>query len=149
VAALAAPRTDEEAAARRALRGQIARLERELATVLATTYPRIAAPAEPRRAGAPRLLGLVELERSRDALAARVSDVHALVAEQRAGQAAARARLQAMLADPPAHKGERIAHAELGLPGCTVYAVLPRFGPVGLLTNWWRVKVSSGCPLRR
>jgi hypothetical protein len=146
VATVAAPRTDAEAAARRALRGQIARLERELATVLASTYPRIAAHPVAHRSGGPRLLGLAELERTRDALAARLSDVHARAAAQRAGQAAARARLQAMLADPPAHKGERIAHAELGLPGCTVYAVLPRFGPVGLLTNWWRVKVSSGCP---
>ena len=51
-----------------------------------------------------------------------------------------------MLADPPGHKGERIANRELGLPGCTTYAVLPRLGPVGLLTGWWRVKVSSGCP---
>jgi hypothetical protein len=147
VAALAAPLAVPEAAARRALRDQIARLERELATVLASTYPRVAAPPLAGRAGGPRLLGLAELERTRDALAARVSDVHARVAAQRASQAAARARLQAMLADPPAHKGERITHAELGLPGCTVYAVLPRFGPVGLLGDWWRVKVSSGCPL--
>jgi hypothetical protein len=147
VAALAAPLAVPEAAARRALRDQIAHLERELATVLASTYPRVAAPPPAGRTGGPRLLGLAELERTRDALAARLSDVDARVAAQRASQAAARARLQAMLADPPAHKGERIAHAELGLPGCTVYAVLPRFGPVGLLTGWWRVKVSSGCPL--
>ena len=147
VAVLDAPRTDAEAGARRALRDQIARLERELAAVLASTYPRIAAPPEPGRIGGPRLLGLAELERTRDALAGRVTDVHRRAAAQRERQAAARVRLQALLADPPAHKGERIAHAELGLPGCTVYAVLPRFGPVGLLTNWWRVKVSSGCPL--
>jgi hypothetical protein len=149
VAALAAPRTDEEAGARRALRDQIARLDRELATVLASTYPRVAAPPEPARPGrAPRLLDLGQLERTRDALAARLSDVQRRAAEQTARQADARARLSAMLADPPAHKGERIANAELGLPGCTTYAVLPRLGPVGLLTNWWRVKVSSGCPLR-
>ena len=51
-----------------------------------------------------------------------------------------------MYADPPAHKGAQISNAELGLPGCTVYAVRPRLGPVGLLTGWWRVTVSSGCP---
>jgi hypothetical protein len=149
MAALVAPRTDGEAGARRALRDQIARLERELASVLATTYPRIAAQPEPARPRAPRLLDLGQLERTRDALAARLGDVQRRAADQAHAQTAARARLQAMLADPPAHKGERIAHAELGLPGCTVYAVLPRLGPVGLLTNWWRVKVSSGCPLRR
>src|SRR6476469_531743 len=47
VAALVAPRTDVEAGARCALRDQIARLERELASVLATTYPRIAVQPEP------------------------------------------------------------------------------------------------------
>jgi hypothetical protein len=137
------------AAARRALRDQIARLERELASVLAATYPRIAAPVQPGRSLGPRLLDLAQLERTRDALAARLSDVQRRATEQARSQQAARARLQAMLADPPAHKGERIANAELGLPGCTTYAVLPRLGPVGLLTSWWRVKVSSGCPLPR
>jgi hypothetical protein len=137
-----------DAAARRALRDQIARLERELATTLASTYPRIATPPAPAHGpSAPRLLDLARLERTRDALAARLSDVQRRAAEQARGQAAARARLQALLADPPGHKGERIANAELGLPGCTTYAVLPRLGPVGLLTNWWRVKISSGCPL--
>jgi hypothetical protein len=155
VAAIGDPRVaarDEaraERAARQTLRDQIARLERELAAVLASTYPRVAAPPAPGRPRAPRLLDLAQLERTRDALAARLSDVERRAAAQARSQAAARARLQAMLADPPAHKGERIANAELGLPGCTTYAVLPRLGPVGLLTNWWRVKVSSGCPLPR
>jgi hypothetical protein len=137
------------AAARRTLRDQIARLERELASVLASTYPRVAAAPAPARPRAPRLLDLAQLERTRDTLAARLSDVRHRAADQARAQAAARARLEAMLADPPAHKGERVANAELGLPGCTTYAVLPRLGPVGLLTNWWRVKVSSGCPLPR
>jgi hypothetical protein len=149
VAVLAGPvaPAGADAVARRALRGQIARLERELAGVLASTYPRIAPPPEPAPARGPRLLDLAALERARDALAARVSTAHRAAAAQAVAQAAARERLQAMLADPPGHKGERIANRELGLPGCTTYAVLPRLGPVGLLTGWWRVKVSSGCPL--
>jgi hypothetical protein len=114
--------------------------------VLASTYPRIAPPPGPAPASGPRLLDLAALERARDALVARVTTAHRAVERQRQGQAAARERLQAMLADPPGHKGERLANRELGLPGCTSYAVLPRLGPVGLLTGWWRVKVSSGCP---
>jgi hypothetical protein len=137
---------DPAAAARRSLRAQIDRLEGELAQVLASTYPRVTAPAAPARAGAPRLLDLGELERVRDALAARVSEVRRVAAEQAVAQAAARERLEAMLADPAAFKGDRIANRELGLPGCTTYRVLPRLGPVGLLTGWWRVKISSGCP---
>jgi hypothetical protein len=146
---------DPAAAARRSLRAQIDRLEGELAHVLASTYPRVTAPAAPGRDASPahppptypRLLGLGELERVRDALAARVSDVRRIAAEQATAQAAARERLEAMLADPAAFKGDRIANFELGLPGCTTYRVLPRLGPVGLLTGWWRVKISSGCPL--
>jgi hypothetical protein len=134
-----------EAAARRALQHQIARLERELARTLAATYPGVTT-ARPIAHRGPRLLTLGQLERTRDALAARVSETRARVAVQRAGQARARAKLEAMRAEPRAYKGATVTNAELGLPGCTRYAVLPRLGPVGLLTGWWRVKVSSGCP---
>ena len=54
--------------------------------------------------------------------------------------------IKQIYADPRAYKGATVTNSELGLPGCTRYAVLPRLGPVGLLTGWWRVKVSSGCP---
>jgi hypothetical protein len=52
-----------------------------------------------------------------------------------------------MLADPPGHRGWRISNAQLGLPGCTTYEVVPRLGVLGRLASWWHVKVSSGCPL--
>jgi hypothetical protein len=68
-------------------------------------------------------------------------------AEQAAHLARARVELEQMLADPPAHKWRRVANHDLGVPGCTVYEVRPRLGPLGLLMDWWRVKVSSGCPL--
>jgi hypothetical protein len=128
------------AAARRSLRAQIARLEGELAVALARTYPHLAVPRPIEHQG-PRLLGLEELERTRDALAARVVETRHAETRQRARQADARALLEAMLADPAAHPGARVTNAELGLPGCTTYEVRPRF-----LTKWWRVKVSSGCP---
>jgi hypothetical protein len=129
------------AAARRSMRDQIARLERELARTLATTYPHLTV-VRPVAHDGPRLLGLAELERTRDALAQRVAELDRRVHAQRATQAEARAKLHAMLADPPAHKGATISNVELGLPGCTTYSVRPR-----LLGGWWRVKVSSGCPL--
>jgi hypothetical protein len=134
-----------EAAARHDLRGQIARLERELADTLAATYPRIVSGRRIAHGG-PRLLNLAQLEQTRDTLAAAVSDVRGRAARQRAAQAAARARLEAMYADPAAYKGAEISNEELGVPGCTVYAVRPRLGPVGVLSGWWRVTVSSGCP---
>ena len=138
---------EDALAARRSLRAQIARLDRELATILASSYPPIAPTGAREDFGGPRLLGLAELERIRDALAARLSAADRAVAEQTGRQAQARALLQAMLADPPGYKGARVSNADLGRPGCTTYQVLPRLGPLGLLTGWWRVKISSGCPL--
>jgi hypothetical protein len=131
----------DNAAARRSLREQIARLEDELARTAASTYPRITAQGPPIARGGPRLLDLERLEITRDALAARVADVHRRAQRQERAQAEARARLEDMRAHPERHKGQRITAAELGLPGCTVYSVKQR-----VLTGWWRVKVSSGCP---
>jgi hypothetical protein len=53
---------------------------------------------------------------------------------------------EAMVADPRAHKWRRIKRAELGLPGCGEYRVVPRLGLVGILAGWWQVTLSSGCP---
>jgi hypothetical protein len=129
-----------EAASRASLRGQIDKLERELAQILAETYPRIHDP-RPIQHGGPRLLSVGELEETRDALAGRVLEARRRAGLQRAAQALARQRLDAILADPAAHPRARVTNAELGLPGCTTYEVRPR-----LLAKWWRVKVSSGCP---
>lgn len=136
----------DEAAARRTLRAQIARLERELSTVVVSTYPRLdPGPAPPALAG-PRLLTLGELERVRDVLAARLSTLGAAAAAQQARQAVAAGELERMLADPPAHKWRRLTNADLGRPGCTTYHVRPRAGLLGMLMGWWVVKISGGCP---
>jgi hypothetical protein len=128
------------------LRAQIARLEREVSGVVIATYPRLdSGPPVPSFAG-PRLLSLGELERIRDALAARLATLRAAAAEQAAYQAVALHELEQMLADPPAHKWERISNADLGRPGCTTYHVRPRAGLLGMLMGWWRVVVSGGCP---
>jgi hypothetical protein len=136
-----------ERAARNDLRAQIARIERELAHLAAATYPRLAQIAPPGGARGPRVLGLGELERVRDALAERLTIQRAAAAEQAARQADARALLERMYLDPPAHRRARLVNADLGLPGCTAYEVVPRAGVVGMLAGWWHVKVSSGCPL--
>lgn len=145
---LRAPARGDERAARRSLRTQIARLEGRLAAVSVDTYPHITVGPPGPGAGGPRLLSLLELERERDRLAGRVVAAERAAAEQAGRQAQARARLAAMVADPPAHKWARIANADLGTAGCAIYQVRPRLGPLGLLMDWWRVKVSSGCPLR-
>jgi hypothetical protein len=142
------PVTAPERAARNDLRAQIARIERELAHLDAATYPRLPRMAPLPGAGrGPRVLGLGELERVRDALAERLTIQREAAAAQAARQADARALLERMYVDPPAHRRVRLVNADLGLPGCTAYEVVPRAGVVGMLAGWWHVKVSSGCPL--
>jgi hypothetical protein len=136
----------DERAARRTLREQIARLEREHAAIVTAAFPRLElGPPSPALAG-PRLLSLGELERVRDDLAARTGDLEAAVAAQQARQADARRELERMLADPPAHRWKKLTRDDLGLPGCGAYHVRPRAGLLGMLMGWWQVKISSGCP---
>jgi hypothetical protein len=136
----------DEQAARRTLRDQIARLERVHAALLAASYPRLDPGPPVSSLAGPRLLSLGELERVRDALATRVSALGAGAEAQRARQAVALRELDAMYADPPAHKWRRLTNADLGRPGCTTYHVRPRAGLLGMLMGWWQVKISGGCP---
>ncbi len=142
---VAVPRLDERDA-RRTLREQIARLEREHAAIVTATYPRLDPGPPASSLAGPRLLSLGELERVRDALAARTGALQAAAHAQQARQADAHRELEQMLADPPAHRWEKLTNADLGLPGCGAYHVRPRAGLVGMLMGWWQVKISSGCP---
>jgi hypothetical protein len=135
------PAVLDERAARRDLCDQIGRLEHELARTLAEVFPR----REPVRTGrsacaqaGPRLLSLGQLEQIRDELADRT----AALREHRAP-----ALLEELRRAPERHRWATITSAELGEPGCTVWRVRPRLGLVGMLMGWWRVKISSGCPL--
>jgi len=102
---------------------------------------RVAAPAGP-----PRVLGLAELERTRDELAARVAEARRALAERAAAEREKRRLLERMLAAPADFKWVRVGRDELGLPGCGHWHSRPRLGLLGMLMGWWRVKVSSGCP---
>lgn len=138
----------EQLAARRTLRGQIAKLERELADAFVTAY-RLGglgdAVAESSRD--PRLLDLGELERVRDQLAERLHAARVRIAEYAEIQQANRLYLERMLLEPAKHRFARVANRDLGEPGCGVWQVRPRLGLIGMLMGWWQVKLSSGCPL--
>jgi hypothetical protein len=139
---------EDERAARRALRLQVARLERELAEAFVTAYPMGGLEQEPTlTSAAPRLLDLGDLERVRDELAARVRAARATITERADAQAANRLRLERMLLDPGRYRFVRIANRDIGEPGCGVWHVGPRLGLIGMLMGWWQVKLSSGCPL--
>jgi hypothetical protein len=147
LATLTASEQDERAA-RRSLRAQIAKLERELAEAFVTAYPMGGLDEEPAPShAAPRMLDLGELERVRDDLAARVRAARATIAEGADRQAANRVLLERMLLDPGRYRFTRIANRDIGEPGCGVWHVRPRLGLIGMLMGWWQVKLSSGCPL--
>jgi hypothetical protein len=139
-----APRraTPRPVSVRALLARQIADLERYLARDVVAGFP-MRLPVAPVASDAvaddgPRVLDPDELERLRDRLADAVG-----------GRpfAEARGRLERMRAYPAAHRGERVTQLELGEIGCGTWVVRPRLGPLGRLMGWWRVKLSSGCPL--
>jgi hypothetical protein len=55
--------------------------------------------------------------------------------------------MEEMLLEPEKHKWVRVTHEDIGEPGCRDWHVRPRWGFLGMFLNWWRVVVSSGCPL--
>jgi hypothetical protein len=137
----------DEYAARGALRAQVSKLERELSSLVAGTFPHIS----PRDVGGeafsgPRLLSLAELERVRDRLALRVGEVRGQVTERTALEQRSRALLQRMKLEPGHYKFARVPVADLGDGHCGVWEVRPRLGLIGMLAGWWQVKLSSGCP---
>jgi hypothetical protein len=142
----------DERAARCTLRGQVEKLERELAEAAARTSAddgiewSLAARSESAPTG-PRLLSLGELERLRDDLAERLHEVRVVHAERAAREALKRDELARLLRDPAAHPGVRITRREIGEPGCGAWESRPRLGLIGMLAGWWHVKISSGCPL--
>jgi hypothetical protein len=140
------PEVDEHAA-RRTLREQIARLERDLGAAVIAAYPRLPAGTARVSHGGPRLLGLGELERIRDDLADRIAEVREQAAAQAERQVEKRLLIERMLLDPGRYKWVRVSNEDLGEPGCKNWHVVPRLGLVGMLAGWWHVKISSGCPL--
>jgi AcrR family transcriptional regulator len=138
--------TVDEGAARRSLREQIAKLERELAALFTSAYPQRDIEWQVTSPGGPRVLGIGDLEALRDELALRVEEVRGALRERTGVEQENRNRLEALIADPASHKWVRISNDDLGEPGCKYFHSRPRLGLVGMLMGWWRVKISSGCP---
>lgn len=138
----------DERLARAELRRQIGRLEHQLSRLLAEGFPRVEIDTRVQAiAPAPRALGLGGLERVRDELADRVADARRALEDRAVADARNRELLEQMLERPADFKWLRISREELGLPGCGHWHSRPRYGLLGMLMGWWRVKISSGCPL--
>jgi DNA-binding transcriptional regulator YhcF (GntR family) len=143
-AGAAAPSTpEEERSARASLRGQIARLEARLAA-----YPEGSPSAGSGGAlmAHPRVTDIDELEATRDELIARLKRAEADAERRGKRQSAARRWREDAISDPAAHRWESASREDFGDPGCGRVEVRPAWGPVGALMDWWRVKMSSGCP---
>jgi hypothetical protein len=149
--ALGGVRVDEDAerAARRSMRAQIARLERELSGAFVTAFELGGSVPDSAPSGDPRLLDLGELEEVRDELAERLRSARSAIAERAEIHASNRVLLERMLLEPGKYRFVRVARHDLGEPGCGVWQVRPRLGLIGMLMGWWQVKLSSGCPLAR
>ncbi len=135
----------DERLGRNELRRQIARLEAQLAS-----YPDARKPGEPthpllRPKG--HIADMAELEGIRDQLIERLKRARDDAERRGRRQGDARTRLEAMASDPAGHRWETVSREQMGEPGCATWEVTPKWGPVGALMNWWRLKVSSGCPL--
>lgn len=139
--------SSELRAARVELRRQVARMERELGLLFADAFPRGGIDWQVAPGGGPRVLGIAELERIRDGLATRLSEARAEIARQADHEQDNRELVERMLADPAGHRWVRVRNEQVGEPGCKHWHSKPRWGIIGMLCGWWRVKLSSGCPL--
>ena len=138
----------DERLARAELRRQIGRLEAELGGLVAEAFGRVELDcAVDALAVQPRILDLGELEQLRDRLSDRIADARLRLRERAAVETANRELLRQMLLAPQDFKWVQVSRADVGEPGCGHWHSRPRLGPLGMLMGWWRVKVSSGCPL--
>ena len=137
----------DEREARADLRRQIAAMELALARLFGSAFPRKGIEFAVSGLGGPRVLSVDELEQVRDGLAARIQDVKAELHDYAVVEEGNRALIGRMTADPASHKWVRVYNEDIGEPGCKNWHVKPRWGPLGMLMGWWRVKISSGCPL--
>jgi hypothetical protein len=138
----------DERLARAELRRQIGRLEARLGSLVADAFPRLEIDAGVAAVTSePRALDLGELEAIRDSLAARIGDARRRLQARAELETGNRELLERMLASPAEHKWLRISRADVGEPGCGHWHSRPLLGPLGMLMGWWRVRISSGCPL--
>jgi hypothetical protein len=137
----------DERAARADLRRQIAAMEALLGRLFGSAFPRTGIEFGVAAPGGPRILPVDELERIRDSLAARLQEVKGRLHDHAYVEELNRELIEEMAADPGSHKWIRVSNEDIGEPGCRHWHSRPRWGLLGLLMGWWRVKVSSGCPL--
>ena len=146
----AAPQVADPLADRKArheLRRQIALLEKRLGELFASAFPRSGIEWGVPAVGGPRVLGMAELERVRDGLAVRLREAQEELGRRGEAEESNRGLLESMIAEPERYHWVRVAAEDIGERPCQHWHSRPRWGILGMLLGWWRVKHSSGCPL--
>jgi hypothetical protein len=136
-----------ERLARDDLRRQIALIEGRLGELFGSAFPRQGIEWGIGAVGGPRLLGTGELERIRDSLSLRLRDAEAELARRADAEQANRGLIEEMIAAPERHRWVIVSNEQIGERGCRHWHSRPRWGILGMLFGWWRVRLSSGCPL--
>ncbi len=129
------------------LRRQIAALERKLGELFASAFPRQGIEWRVGAVGGPRVLDAGELERVRDALVVRLREAQVELGRRAEAEEANRGLIESMIAQPERHRWVKVSNEDLGEAECRHWHSRPRWGILGMLLGWWRVKLSSGCPL--
>jgi len=137
----------DERFARRDLLEQVARLESDLSALFCSAYPRGGFDWRVPSRGGPRVLSLFELEQLRDDLADRLHDVRRTLGDRTWVEEQNRRLIEEMMLAPEDYKWVRVGNEDIGERGCKHWHVRPRWGILGMMLNWWRVRISSGCPL--
>ena len=86
-------------------------LERRLGELFASAFPRHGIEWTVGAVGGPRVLGVAELERVRDALAARLREAQAELGRRGDVEEHNRGLLEAMIAAPESHRWVRVSNA--------------------------------------
>src|SRR3954465_8524807 len=103
-----APTEVDEAAIRRLLREQVARLEGELGSLFCSTYPRTGFEWNVGSRGGARVLSLRELEGVGDELPTEVQHNRSMLADRTYVEEMHRCRIEEMLLEPKRHKYVRV-----------------------------------------
>ena len=139
-----------DVALRRDMRRQIAGMERQLGGLFASAFPRVGIDWTLGHAmHGPRILSTAELEVLRDELAGHLARIRAELGRRAESEQQRRRLIEAMVEDPAAHKWRLVSNEQIGEPGCRHWHSRPRLGVIGMIMGWWRVKISSGCPLEQ
>ena len=133
----------DAAALRRELRSQIAWLEGELGTY--AWQDRLEPPPEGPLTAAPvaRVADVEALTLIRTNLIDRLRRLRGEAERRGEAQRDARRQLTEMLSDPSGHAWEVVAAEDAGDGSGREWRVVPRFGPLGAILGWWRVKVTE------